>query len=313
MTLNQLILNHRQLKLSVSPIIFCYAFSQLQVNAENDQFDSFKWFTVAGNFDGHFAKTQFDATNHNAVVGQWDIRVTLEPPSWTNLLIFGPYIRFAGIAASKNPAWENGFLAAPGLGAEIYPFSWRPDDPHSPLFKILGPLRLYGEYNFQDYWGKENAWRPDHQIRAGAEYWLALYPNKTTHFWWTEIWAGGWYQSANEFDSRYNAWITAQSVHAGLRVPNAGLVSWITPYALVESSLTDHQSYYWENRLNLGGGLRIAPNLKNGCFINHFAIYAEYVREAAYYGNVAPADIPDHDWRAGVSFSVGRWFYSKVK
>jgi hypothetical protein len=290
--------------------IFLSSFKPPQASAEDSSPNWLSWLTVSGNFDSHFTKTQFDATNHNAVVGQWDVRVTIEPPSWTNTLTFGPYIRMAGIAASKNPAWENGLLAAPGLGGEIYPFSWKPGDPHSWLFKILGPLRLYGEYNFQDYWGKENTWRPNHQIRAGTEYWLALYPNVTTNFWWAEIWAGGWWQSANEFDSHYDAWITAQSFRGGLRIPGTDVISWVTPYVLAESSLTDHQSYYWENRLDLGCGLRIAPYLSQTNFFNHFAIYAEYVRKTAYYGANAPSSIPNDDWRIGVTFSIGSWYHS---
>ena len=301
--------------LCVWVVLFFVAIVVSKASGEDKNTDLFKWFVISGNFDSHFSKTQFDANNHNAVVGQWDIRLGIEPPSWTNTLVIDPYIRFAGIAASKNPAWENGLLASPGYGLEIFPFSWSgfQQGEQTPwIIRALGPLRLYGEYNTQDYWGIENSWRPKHQIRVGAEYWQQRYANDTTSSWWTEFWAGGWWQSANEFDAHYDAWITAQSFRGGLRIPNAKVLSWFTPYVLAESSLTDHKSYYWENRLDLGGGLRIAPDLKDlGCvgkFVNHFAIYAEYLHKTAYYGSSAPASIPNYDCRVGITFSIGSWY-----
>src|SRR5262249_4681376 len=125
--------------------------------------------------------------------------------------------------------------------------------------KIFGPLRLFGEYNRMDFWGHENTWRPDEQTRVGGEYWRAMHVNDDRPWWWAEIWTGVYWQSANEFDSRYHTWIFAGSLRAGVRVPERGWLSGFSPYAAIESSLTDNHAYYWENRLLAGGGLRYAP------------------------------------------------------
>jgi len=271
--------------------------------------------TLSGNFDAGYRKTQFFEKDHNVGVIQWDSRLEVWLPPFRTNFSYGPYIRFAGIAATKDPAWENGLLAGPGFGGQMYPFSlsvFHQEDQTPLLVQLLGPLRLFGEYNLLDYWGQENEWRPKHQVRAGADYWLALNPNNIHKSWWTEVWAGGWWQSANEFDPHYDAWIFAQSFRGGLRLKDKDILSWISPYAVVESSLTDNQAYYWENRLLAGGGVRIAPPLKFSMakgVLTRLVFYVEYVRAAAYYRTAAPSSIPDYDWRAGVSFSIGEWYH----
>ncbi len=271
------------------------------------------WLTFSGNFDVGYRQTQFFEPHHDAAVGQWDSRVELWLPPFRTNLSWGPYVRLAGIAASRDPAWENAWLAKPGLGFQAYPFSltqFRNED--SLLGKLFGPLRLFGEYNLQDYWGSENTWRPDHQIRAGAEYWRALHVNDYWKPYWAELWTGLFWQSANEFDPHFDTLIFANALRAGLRLPKSGMLSALTPYLVAESSFTDNKAYYWENKLLVGGGLRVAPSLgklpEEVRWLNRFVIYAEYVYVAAYYHISAPSSIPDHDIRVGVSFSIGEWF-----
>jgi hypothetical protein len=76
---------------------------------------------------------------------------------------------------------------------------------------------------------------------------------------------------------------------------------------LPQSSLTDNKTYYWENKLVTGGGVRLAPKLE-GKWLNRFAVYGEYVHVAAYYRQSAPSSIPNHDVRAGITFSFGEWY-----
>jgi hypothetical protein len=271
------------------------------------------WLTLSGNFDVGYRKTQFFESEHNAAVGQWDSRAELWLPPFRDGFSWGPYLRIAGIAASKDPAWENGWLAVPGGGFQLYPLS-SPSfrKPGSKVGKILGPLRLFGEYNRLDYWGSENDWRPHEQWRAGLEYWRALHVNEIQPFWWTEIWGGLQYLSANEFSQHYSAWLFAYSIRAGVRVPYARLWSALSPYIAVESSLTDNAQYYWENRLGVGGGIRFSPPLgwlpREKRWVSRFVVYAEYVFAAAYYRAAAPPSVPDYDVRVGASFSLGEWY-----
>jgi len=268
--------------------------------------------TFAGNFDLGTRETQFFESNHNAFVGQWDTRIEFWLPPSRAKFSWGPYLRVAGIAASKNPAWENAWLAGPGAGIQVYPFSlpsFRKSD--SIVGQILGPVRLFGEYSRLNYWGKENSWRPNNQKRIGVEYWGAFHVNDAFPA-WLEIWSGVWRQSSNEFDSHYNTQIFAVSSRGGLRIPNADSLSAFTPYIALESSSTNKNQYYWENRLNLGGGLRYAPLLNNdpaeSVGISRLVLYVEYIKVSTYYHSAAPSSVPDHDVRMGISMSIGEWF-----
>jgi hypothetical protein len=272
------------------------------------------YITVAGNFDTGYRKTQFFEPNHNVLVGQWDTRVELWLPPFRKEFSWGIYVRAAGIGASKSEAWENGWVAGPGIGLQVYPFSLPAlRNSKSALAKAMGPLRLYAEYNRLDYWGAENTWRPRKQTRIGAEHWRSLHVNDVSSPWWAETWTGLWWQSANEFDPNYRSLILANALRAGIRPLRLRDLASITPYVALESSVTGNESYYWENRLLAGGGIRYAPPLR-GRFqdltrVNRFAVYAEYLRVGPYYRQSAPSTIPNHEIRIGVTFSTGVWYY----
>jgi hypothetical protein len=271
------------------------------------------YFTFAGNFDLGYHKTQFFEPDHNVVVGQWDTRAEVWLPPFRRRFSWGPYVRVTGIAASQSEAWENAWLGGPGIGFQVYPFSlpWLRESA-SAFAKIMAPLRIFAEYNRVNYWGPENSWRPKRQKRIGGEHWRSLHVNDGSSFWWTETWNGLWWQSANEFTPTYRTLIFANALRGGLRVPNLHVFSAFTPYVAFESSLTDNSSYYWENRLLSGGGLRFAPSLKSRfqreTKLNRFAIYAEYLRVGTYYRETAPASIPNYEVRIGVTFSTGLWY-----
>lgn len=269
--------------------------------------------TFAGNFDAGYHKTQFFELKHNVTLAQWDSRAELWIPPFRTSFSWGPYLRFAGIGASQDQPWENAWLAGPGVGFQVYPFSLSAlRSSGGALRKVLGPLRLFGEYNRLNYWGKANDWRPKKQTRFGMEHWRALHVNDGSSSWWTETWNGLSWQSANEFDPQYHAWIFANAIRGGARIPQLHALSAITPYGALESSLTDQRQYYWENRLLAGGGVRFAPSLNNlppgYRWFNRLALYAEYLHVAGYYRQSAPPSVPDHDVRVGISVSVGEWY-----
>lgn len=273
-----------------------------------------EWLGISANFDGGYHKTQLFEDNHNTGVLSWDTRAEVWLPPHQGEFSYGPYIRFGGIAATERQAWEDAYLSAPGLGFQAYPFSlacFRQED--SAIGKIFGPLRLFGEYNYMDYWGSENEWRPDHQMRTGTEYWREVNVNNTTKPWWWEFWNGLYWQSANEFDQHYESWIFAQALRTGIRRPGTDILACFTPYVALESSLTENKEYYWENRMLAGGGIRFTPSLSVLPqwlkWVNRVVLYAEYMHVGAYYGTSAPSSVPDHDVRVGVSFSVGQWYH----
>jgi hypothetical protein len=271
------------------------------------------WLTLSANVDGGHRKTQFFADDHNSTVLQWDSRLEGWLPPGRRIFSWGPYLRLAGIEGGSSEPWENAWLAVPGIGLQVYPFSARGfRNTAQPPLSWLGPLRLFAEYNRMDYGGGEHAWRPDEQIRAGLDYWKAWNVNRSDAPLWSEIWCGLTWQSANEFDDSYDTVILGNTVRLGARIPNAGPLSMITPYIAAESTLTGNDEYYWENRLLLGGGLRLAPDLRRlpseWKWLGRVVVYAEYLNAATYYGDSAPDDVPEHDVRIGLSVSLGHWY-----
>jgi hypothetical protein len=275
-------------------------------------------FSFPAYFDGGWKKTQFFAPDYRTGVGLWDGRFEIRLPP-RDTLIWGPYVRVAGIAGSRDDAWQNEWIAKPGLGLQAFPFSaprFRSAD--SRVGALLGPLRAFGEYNFVRYWGATNSWRPRQQVRAGFDYWKAVGVNDFSRAWWTEIWNGLYWQSSNEFTDRYDSVVFANSLRIGTRYPKHGAVSALSPYLVAQSSRTKYDyagqttDFYWENSFVGGGGLRISPSLPqpgpNSRGITRLVIYAEYLNTAAYYGPTAPPTVPRYDIHAGVSFSLANWY-----
>ncbi len=271
------------------------------------------WLTVSANLDSAYRNTNFYESGHHTIISQGDSRLEFWIPPGRKGFSWGPYIRFAGLTSDHSEAWENAWLANPGFGFHAYPFSSADFiKENKKAAEILGPLRLFAENNRMDYWGSENVWRPDEQVRAGADYWKAIYVNNTFMPWWAEVWSGLFWQSANEFDKDYNTLILGNAVRLGFREPNAGIASTLTPYLAMESSLTENGEYYWENRLLLGGGIRFAPLLyekkDESNWLTRFVVYAEYLGVVAYYHDSAPSSVPDYDFRVGINLSIGEWF-----
>ncbi len=272
-----------------------------------------EWMGIAAYADFGYRKTQFYQPDYDTFFFLGDGRLEFWIPPGQETFSWGPYVRLAGIDGDRPEPWQNAWLALPGAGFQAYPFSLKQFRENAGwLGGLLGPLRLFAEYNRLDYWGDENRWRPDNQVRAGAEYWKAKYVNNTYMPWWAEIWSGLFWQSANEFDKDYDSVIFANALRGGVRVPEAGVISMISPYVVLESSLTDNAAYYWENRLAAGVGIRFAPLLyaqKGKCnWLTRLVVYAEYLGVIDYYRSEAPSSVPDHDFRAGISLSIGDWY-----
>jgi hypothetical protein len=270
-----------------------------------------KWVSVSANLDGGYRSTQFFEPNYNTALLQVDSRCDLWLPPFRGKFAWGPYLRVAAITSSESQPWENAWLGRPGIGLQVYPFSFqRFEDPDSAIGKALGPVRIFAERNLQEYWGSENAWRPRRQVRAGLDYWKAVHVNERNEGWWAEIWNGAYWQSANEFDTSFDTFVFANSARSGVRASGNRWWSLLTPYAALESSLTRNHGYYSENRLLLGGGGRVTPSLPRDLqpLVSRFVLYAEVLRVTSYYHVAAPSEIPRHDVRVGLSASLGDWF-----
>lgn len=105
------------------------------------------WVTVSSDIEGGYRKTQFSTPHYNTGVIQWDNRFELWLPPFQTQHRWGPYVRVAGIAGSEPDSWQNAWLGGPGFGVQIF-----------PLRGVLGPTRMFAEYNFTHYWGERLPW-----------------------------------------------------------------------------------------------------------------------------------------------------------
>jgi hypothetical protein len=299
-----------------------------------------KWLSVSSSLDGGYRETQFFNPRFNTALVQLDGRLELWLPPAQKQRRWGPYLRVAGIAGSQSYkgaamsgsqpyAWQNSLLAGPGFGLQVFPLSG-----------VLGPLRVFGEYDFTHYWGVDfpgqaTFARPRNQTRAGFDYWKAVNVNAPGQYWWVEVWNGLFWQSSNEFTDRYDSVIFGNSVRFGVRKAKTTMISNFSPYVVIDSSLSKyHRSglagcflkpdagsqdpqnpcdFFWENRLLVGGGVRFAPSLgklnrTNNGFLSRFVVYGEYLYTATYYGPAAPPSTPRFDVLIGVSADVGDWY-----
>lgn len=269
---------------------------------------------LSGWVDGSYRRTQFFAPDYNDAFLQWDSRLELLPRQG---FTWGPYLRFAGLLSDHSAAFENTFLAGPGAGFELYPFSptvFHKSKPLGAIGNVLGPMRLFGEVERTNYFGIDNTWRPHDQVRAGFDYYSGINVNDLTKALWMEPYVAVIWQRANEFDGHYDATIFSAAFRGGLRLPNANAASWITPYVAVESSLTSHPGFFWENYLRVGGGIRITPPLATkppANWMNRIVVYAEYLSMACYYRNspAAGIQVPRDELRIGISIAVGDYFH----
>jgi len=279
------------------------------------------WLTFSANLDLSYRKTQFYESGHNVALFQWDSKAELWLPPGRDFFSWGSYVRMSGVESNRDYEWENNWGARPGFGFQVYPFSSarlrkEGGEFYQKLAKLFGPLHLFAEYNHLHYNGRGNAWRPDEQVRIGADYWKEVNVHDMSKQVWWETWNGLTWHSTNGFDKDYDTLIFANVLRVGTRKSNAGFLSMFTPYLAVESSLSENDNYFWENRLLLGGGIRFAPPLsgylqKSSPWLNRLVIHVEYLEAVAYYGDSALSSTPDHDFRVGINVNIGEWWYKE--
>ncbi len=271
-------------------------------------------FTISANMDSSYRTTNFIEEKRNTIISFIDNRFELWFPPFKRTFSWGPYLRLSVISSNHKHVAENAWLAKPGIGFQLYPFSYftKKNWAIKTLLEQLGPLRLFVEYNKIDYWGKNNQWRPDEQTRFGFDYYREINVNKITKAWWLETFHMLTWSSANEFDSDYDSLLFANSIRMGIRIPGLSLLSIFTPYFILESSLSENSSYHWENKLQGGGGIRLTPDLrfmpKFLCWIKRFVIYTEYIDVFTYYHSSPKSNIPSYDFRCGISISIGDFY-----
>lgn len=230
----------------------------------------------------------------------WD-RINLKGEN--QRLPFGLYLSGTIAGSNQDKPWENNYVF--GIGLEKYILDDVKDIP-----ALLKNIRLYAEYLKIGYTKQEaEEWVPDYDVRIGLDLYkdFGIGPEKSSKSLWSEIWSNLCWQKTNFFSDEYESIIFAYNFKFGLRFPRSTSIS-LMPYFVSEASWTSQHDFFWQNRLFLGGGLRIMPFQKAKMDLwNRFKIFAEYIRVIGHFKENPPLYTPDFDLRAGIAFSIGLW------
>ncbi|AEE54580.1 hypothetical protein [Haliscomenobacter hydrossis] len=219
----------------------------------------------------------------------------------TKISLPDPYFT-ALLKAQRDINWEDRLDM--GIGLE-----WRP-------FNKFGNLRFYTLYQWTEFLRYDPAWswRPKSDYRIGTEFY------KESHFldyspFWSEMWADFSWRKTNFFIPDFNAWTFGFVPKFGLKAPAKNKFR-VMPYLTGELSLAGktvsiNTNYFWQNRILVGGGFRWMPFLFHaneffGANIRRTRFYAEALYVAKYLRGAAEQDIPDFDFRMGVTYVMNR-------
>lgn len=97
-------------------------------------------------------------------------------------------------------------------------------------------MRVLAEFNRCDYPGREDAWRPEAQVRFGVDYFRQS--RYTAGRPWYDLYFQIAWRSSNEFDPDYNA------ILFGVAIRGSPIVRYsLSPYFAIESGLSGRGSY----------------------------------------------------------------------
>ena len=276
--------------------------------------------------DSSYRTTNFDAVNQDRMVGWWENRMIFKykqdiENNVLKHLAPEPYLKVLLTLSDKNFFWENNLVFGVGVEVRFLDGIEALDKPH---LDWMQRLRLYSEILWISYLNDQAGPEvDDSDFRVGLSFWEEwnIPPNKLTKsVLWGETWFDLSYRTGNFSDTSKQTYFGGLMSRLGLQMNNLfsdaepelkdGLSLFVLPYVVLDTALTGND-YYWENRINLGAGLRLMPVFswadsqgadqhKNSIIIR---CYVEYLNTLGHWrGNPEPG-VPDHDIRVGVNFS----------
>lgn len=251
--------------------------------------------------------------DYDSIAGWWENRlifrykhVAIHP--LMQRMLFEPYGKFTLAASEKQFPWENHVVYGFGLENRILD-RWK--RLNSPWLSWLYRLRLYVEYLEIEYTKDEaEDWVPDHDFRYGFDLWKEwnIPPEAEDSYLWGELWANVGWRKTNFFESNYETYSSGALTRLGIKPKNSLEIGEnfkinVMPYLMLEASYSG-KDYFWENRLNIGGGIRVMSVVHWQCGKEIIMrIFAENLHTADHFRGDPDPDTPDDDFRVGINFS----------
>ena len=266
--------------------------------------------------DVSYRTSNFFEDDYDGFVAWVENRILVRFSEFVNTPIPLPDPFFIGILKGlKDIDWEDRLDY--GMGIEWRPFkqrefSFKPTE--SSQTGWIGHVRLYAVYLFTKYlqYRDEWSWRPDDDLRIGAELYRECNLYNSEKF-WGEFWADGSWRKTNFYIDDYEGWTFAFVPKLGIKL-SPYKESTFMPYLTGEIAITN-RSEFWQNRALVGGGIRYMPlrwsHVRRpdiSTFARGLKFYVEYLRVATYFKDEAPWDTPDSDIRFGLNLTINRWW-----
>lgn len=271
-----------------SVVVICTGFSLESVFADVSDNNEIKLKPPQLISDSTFYTTKFHEEDFDSIAGYVESRIAIENIPCLKNVEIEPYIKMRFNASGKRFPRGDTFIYGAGIQKE----------------KVLYGLRFYGEVLGMKHIKEdsESNWSEDNDWRIGFDLWktFGLYDLSSL---WGEIWLNTGYIDTNFYIKDYQTLIFQSSEKIGVKL----LSSWIMPYISAEMSVNEH-SFFWENYLRSGGGLRIMPwTLSKNKWLKNVKIYAEYLDTVYTFKDDIPGAKPHDDFRIGIQMSFDWW------
>ncbi len=269
-------------------------------------------FYYQGYGDLSWRKTNFSRTDYEGLVGWFENKLvmkTIKIPGLASIDLFG---RATPEISSRSVPWENRLVY--GGGAE-----WRILEEidflrQNPALSWLAAIRLYFLYlEFAPIKDDYDSYHHDHRFGAGV-YKDYGFPSegegdrirKPEELAWYELWGDLSWRKTDFSSEPFRSWLGGASLKLGVKWPYLTASTPLMPYFLADFSASE-KSYFYQNRVILGGGLRLMPfrgyEYEGYEWLYNLKLYLEYQNAALYLKDDPDSDTPRYDFRAGLAFS----------
>jgi len=269
-------------------------------------------FYYQGYGDISWRKTNMSRNDYNGVVGWFENRVvmkTLKIPYLASIDIFG---RITPEISTHSTPWENRLVY--GGGAE-----WRILEEidflqNTPELSWLAAIRLYFSYvEFVPIKDDYDGYHYDNRFGIGVykDYGFPVQDEEggswdPEEIIWYELWGDVSWRKTDFSSELFESWLGGTSLKLGAKWPYLSTATPLMPYFIFDLSASE-KSYSYQNRLIIGGGLRLMPfrayEYEGYEWLYNIKIYGEYLNTVSYFKDDPDAGSPRYDFRAGVAFS----------
>jgi len=224
---------------------------------------------------------------------------------------FGPYAEyfFFGATEEEFPFLRFNEIA---VGFQGYPL----DFIEGPLRRYVRPLRLFGQYQWRDYYDQGNATEQlDWDARFGADYFLDnLYRDQTPLYY--RLFTSATYRKSNfeRIVDDYEGLFWFGDALVGPRIA-IGDNAMLVPFVGMEWTYSPRYEERWfENFFRISAGGEFYPfkgivrDSRFAGLLSRVNLFAKYIQNVAWLGDDPPGGVEEWDFQVGIRFSTAEFF-----